>query len=126
MSPRDLLRFGELYRLGGEIDGRRIISAEWIEESWTPRTRSPWSGHDYGYGWFTKQAAGHDVHFAWGYGGQMLFVVPSLDLTVVMISDPSPRPREESHVSDLHDLLDDGIIPAAVTGQGSRPNPSAG
>jgi CubicO group peptidase (beta-lactamase class C family) len=126
MSPRDLLRFGELYRLGGEIDGRRIISAEWIEESWTPRTRSPWSGHGYGYGWFTKQAAGHDVHFAWGYGGQMLFVVPSLDLAVVMISDPSPRPREESHVSDLHDLLDDGIIPAAVTGEGSRPNPSAG
>ncbi|MEH6675955.1 serine hydrolase domain-containing protein [Phenylobacterium sp.] len=126
MSPRDLLRFGELYRLGGEIDGRRIISAEWIEESWTPRTRSPWSGHDYGYGWFTKQAAGHDVHFAWGYGGQMLFVVPSLDLTVVMISDPSPRPREESHVSDLHDLLDDGLIPAAVAGEGSRPNPSAG
>ena len=46
----------------------------------------------------------------------MLFVVPSLDLTVVMISDPSPRPREESHVSELHALLDDGIIPAAIEG----------
>ena len=121
MSPRDLLRFGELYRLGGEIEGRRILPAAWIEESWTPRTRSPWSGHAYGYGWFTKQAAGHDVHFAWGYGGQMLFVVPSLDLTVVMISDPSPRPREESHVSELHALLDGGIIPAAIAG---APEPS--
>lgn len=121
MSPRDLLRFGELYRLGGEIDGRRILSEAWIAESWTPRTRSPWSGHAYGYGWFTKQAAGHDVHFAWGYGGQMLFVVPSLDLTVVMISDPSPRPREESHVSELHALLDGGIIPAAIAG---APEPS--
>ncbi|MDP1616236.1 serine hydrolase [Phenylobacterium sp.] len=126
MSPRDLLRFGELYRLGGEIDGRRIVSAEWIEASWTPRTRSPWSGHDYGYGWFTKQAAGHPVHFAWGYGGQMLFVVPSLDLTVVMISDPSPRPREESHVSQLHALLDAGIIPAAIAGERRPPSPSGG
>lgn len=116
MSPKALLRFGELYRLGGEIDGRRILSGAWIAESWTPRTRSPWSGHAYGYGWFTKQAGGHDVHFAWGYGGQMLFVVPSLDLTVVMISDPSPRPREESHVGELHALLDGGIIPAAIQG----------
>lgn len=116
MSPRDLLRFGELYRLGGEIDGRRILPAAWIEESWTPRTRSPWSGHAYGYGWFSKTAQGHPVHFAWGYGGQMLFVVPSLDLTVVMISDPSPRPREESHLGELHALLDDGIIPAAIEG----------
>lgn len=121
MSPRALLRFGELYRLGGEIDGRRIIPAAWIEDSWTPRTRSPWSGHAYGYGWFTKTVQGRPVHFAWGYGGQMLFVVPSLDLTVVMISDPSPRPREESHVRDLHALLDGGIIPAAVAG---APGPS--
>jgi CubicO group peptidase (beta-lactamase class C family) len=126
MSPRDLLRFGELYRLGGEIDGRRILPAAWIEESWTPRTRSPWSGHAYGYGWFTKDVGGHPVHFAWGYGGQMLFVVPSLDLTVVMISDPSPRPREESHVSELHVLLDDGIIPAAIAGDSGQPSPSGG
>ncbi|MDP1872644.1 serine hydrolase [Phenylobacterium sp.] len=123
MSPRDLLRFGELYRLGGEIDGVRILPEAWITESWTPRTRSPWSGHDYGYGWFTKQAGGHDVRFAWGYGGQMLFVVPSLDLTVVMISDPSPRPREESHVRELHALLDNGVIPAAVAGAGAQPSP---
>ncbi|MDO8900248.1 MAG: serine hydrolase [Phenylobacterium sp.] len=116
MSPKALLRFGELYRLGGEIDGRRILPAAWIEESWTPRARSPWSGQDYGYGWFTRRSGGHDVRFAWGYGGQMLFVVPSLDLTVVMISDPSPRPREESHVAQLHTLLDTGVIPAAVTG----------
>lgn len=116
MSPRDLLRFGELYRLGGEIDGRRILPTAWIAESWTPRTRSPWSGHAYGYGWFTKTVSGHPAHFAWGYGGQMLFVVPSLDLTVVMISDPSPRPRQESHVDELHALLDTGIVPAAITG----------
>lgn len=125
MSPRALLKFGELYRLGGQIHGRRILPASWVEESWRPRTTSPWSGHDYGYGWFTKQADGRDVRFAWGYGGQMLFVVPSLDLTVVMISDPSPRPREESHVSELHALLDDGIIPAAITGAraGDRSSP---
>lgn len=118
MSPRDLLRFGELYRRGGEMDGRRILSARWIEESWRPRGVSPWSGNGYGYGWFARQSRGHQVRFAWGYGGQMLFVVPDLALTVVMISDPTPHARAESHVPELHRLLDDGIVPAALKGGG--------
>ncbi len=88
MSPRSLARFGELYRLGGAIDGRRIIPARWIEESWTPRTVSPWSGGQYGYGWFVGTSRSHPLRFAWGYGGQMLFIVPDLKLTVVMTSDP--------------------------------------
>ena len=116
LSPRALLRFGEMYRLGGEIDGRRVVPEAWIRESWTPRTTSPWSGNEYGYGWFGKTVNGHRVHFAWGYGGQMLFVVPDLRLTVVMISDPTPRPRAESHLPALHLLLDQGIIPAAERG----------
>jgi CubicO group peptidase (beta-lactamase class C family) len=115
MSPRSLARFGELYRLGGVIDGRRIIPARWIEESWTPRTVSPWSGGQYGYGWFVGTSRGHPLRFAWGYGGQMLFVVPDLKLTVVMTSDPGGA-RDNGHIAALHALLDDGIVPAAKRG----------
>ncbi len=115
MSPRSLARFGELYRLGGVIDGRRIVPARWIAESWTPRTVSPWSGGQYGYGWFVGTSRGHPLRFAWGYGGQMLFIVPDLKLTVVMISDPSGA-RDNGHIAALHALLDDGIVPAAERG----------
>ena len=116
MAPRDLLRFGELYRQDGVIDGRRILPEGWVEESWRSRTVSPWSGNDYGYGWFSRRSNGHDVRFAWGYGGQMLFIAPSLGLTVVMTSDPSPHPRAESHLPALHAMMDDLIIPAAIRG----------
>ncbi|RYY12901.1 MAG: class C beta-lactamase-related serine hydrolase [Alphaproteobacteria bacterium] len=115
MSPRALARFGELYRLGGIIGGKRILPASWIEQSWTPRTVSPWSGGRYGYGWFIGEAAGHPVRFAWGYGGQMVYVVPDLALTVVMTSDPSGA-RDNGHIAALHALLADGIVPAAVAG----------
>ena len=118
MSPKGLLRFGEMIRQGGTIDGRRVVPADWIETSWQSRGSSPWSGNGYGYGWFTKQSGGHNVPFAWGYGGQMLFIVPDLSLTVVMISDPSPHPRAESHLPELHALLDQGIVPAAIAGAG--------
>jgi len=116
MSPRALAQFGELYRNGGIVNGRRILPPSWIEQSWTPRTVSPWSGGRYGYGWFIGDAAGHPVRFAWGYGGQMVYVVPDLALTVVMTSD-SGGARDNGHIAALHTLLADGVVPAALTGE---------
>lgn len=115
LSPRAMARFGELYRLGGVIDGQRVLPASWIEQSWTPRSVSPWSGGQYGYGWFIGQTAGHPVRFAWGYGGQMIYVVPDLGLTVVMTSDANGA-RDTAHIGALHSLLAEGIVPAAEAG----------
>ncbi|WP_322098907.1 serine hydrolase domain-containing protein [Microvirga roseola] len=112
LSPRALLRFGEMYRLGGVIDGERVLPESWIRQSWTPRTSSPFTGDPYGYGWFIREMRGHPVYYAWGYGGQMLYVVPSLDLTVVMTSDPSEPSRVDNYVGQLHGLMENGIIPA--------------
>jgi CubicO group peptidase (beta-lactamase class C family) len=115
LSPRALLRFGEMYRSGGRHEGAQVLPAAWITDSWSPRGRSAWSGAPYGYGWWLKTARGHPVRFAWGYGGQMVFIVPDLRLTVVMISDPAPAARD-GHVDALHALLDDGLVPAAERG----------
>jgi len=90
LSPRALALLGEAYRLGGIVDGRRVIPEGWIEQSWTPRGRSPWSGDRYGYGWFITELAGVRSYHGRGYGGQGLFVIPDVALTIVVISDPSP------------------------------------
>ncbi len=116
MSPRALLSFGELYRNDGLHEGTRVLPEGWVEASWNGRGTSRWSGNPYGYGWWIKSVGGRPVYFAWGYGGQMVFVVPSLDLTVVMTSDPSPVSQRSDHVDRLHALLDDGLIPAAEVG----------
>ncbi|UFN51282.1 beta-lactamase family protein [Roseomonas sp. OT10] len=116
LSPRALLRFGEMLRLGGRWRGRTVVSQDWIRASWSPQARSPWSGQLYGLGWWIGQARGesgtHPVFFAWGYGGQMLYIVPELALTVVMTSDPT-GPRAPEHTAALHGLLAQGIVPAA-------------
>jgi len=110
MSPRSLLAFGELYRTGGITpQGKRLISKEWIDKSWQQRTNSRYTGDGYGYGWFTRQIAGEEVHFGWGYGGQMLYIVPRLELTVVMTSDEGSSAARSGHRDDLHALLA-GII----------------
>lgn len=115
ISPRDLLRFGELYRQGGILEGERILERSWVEESWRPRVFSRRDGNGYGLGWWARDSGGHEVRFAWGYGGQFLFIVPELELTVVFTSDPW-SPREGGHNQVLHGIVDDYLVPAAVAG----------
>jgi len=106
MSPRSLLAFGELYRNGGVApSGKRLVSKEWIDESWKPRTNSRFTGDEYGYGWFTREISGEQVRYGWGYGGQMLYIVPRLELTVVMTSDETSNSARTGHRDALHALL---------------------
>lgn len=90
MSPRALARFGELYRHGGRLNGQQVLSEDWIRRSWTAKGRSPWTGDDYGFGWFITEIGGHQAYYGRGFGGQALFVVPAAKLTVVVTSDPNP------------------------------------
>jgi CubicO group peptidase (beta-lactamase class C family) len=113
LSPLDLLRFGEMHRQGGIWNGARVLSGKWIDEAWTSRTHSPFSGDDYGYGWFISSAAGRKLLYARGYGGQLIYILPSLDVTVVVTSDPTRPARSDGYVGELRNLLANEIIPAA-------------
>jgi CubicO group peptidase (beta-lactamase class C family) len=113
LTPMAMLRFGELFRRDGLFGGVRVVSADWVRASWQPRAVSPWSGHEYGYGWFLTDMAGAAVRYARGYGGQMIYVVPSLRLTAVMVSDPTQPARSAGYVGDLHRLLTDTLMPLA-------------
>jgi CubicO group peptidase (beta-lactamase class C family) len=110
VSPRDLLTFAELYRNDGTHDGRRVLPAGWVADSFTPRARSPWSGLLHGLGWWVAQAGVHPVYFAWGYGGQMAYVLPDLALSVAVTCDPDGD-RDRGHQQAVHALLTDAIIP---------------
>ncbi len=105
MTPRSMLAFGELFRNGGRAGGTQVLSQAWIAESWKPRTQSVFHDDLYGYGWFLTEMADQPVRYAWGYGGQMIYVVPELGLTAVMTSG-SDRPSARSgHRDDLHALM---------------------
>jgi CubicO group peptidase (beta-lactamase class C family) len=117
LSPRALLRFGEMYRQGGMIDGKRVLPESWVKESWQPRTASPFTGDRYGYGWYIRDMRGHTVYYAWGFGGQMIYVAPGLGMTAVMTSDPTEPSREDDYIGQLHALVADSIIPALLPEQ---------
>ncbi len=111
MTPRDMVTIGELYLRGGALDGQRVVPESWVEASFTPRGRSRFSGRQYGYGWWIRELAGHDVFYAWGYGGQFIFIVPDLDLVVAMTSSPEPGGERRGHLGALYAMVEEVIIP---------------
>jgi CubicO group peptidase (beta-lactamase class C family) len=117
MTPREMLAFGRLYLDGGRTpDGTQLLPRAWIDSSWVPRTTSSWSGNAYGYGWWMRDAHAHRVYFAWGYGGQFIFVVPSASMVVVATSDPTPERRDGAHLDAVHGLVDELLAPSGAPG----------
>jgi CubicO group peptidase (beta-lactamase class C family) len=109
LSPRAMLAFGEAMRKGGAP----VVSRGWMREAWTPRTSSPFSGHSYGYGWFLADFRGERVAYARGYGGQMIYVLPGVGMTVAITSDPNLPARSQGHAGDLNRLVADYLVPVA-------------
>jgi CubicO group peptidase (beta-lactamase class C family) len=113
LTPRAMLKYGELYLNRGRILEKQIVSEHWIAETLKPRAKSNWSGRDYGYGWWIDNLSGHTTHYAWGHGGQFIFTVPSLKLVAVTTSVPSPGEGRREHQRAIYDLMERHLIPAA-------------
>lgn len=89
LRPRDLAKLGQLVADGGHWNGRHVLPASWISESTRPHVNA--EGHAalyYGYQWWLGRSLlnGHDLSWIAGFGagGQRLFIVPALDLVVVV------------------------------------------
>jgi CubicO group peptidase (beta-lactamase class C family) len=105
-----MMAFGELYARGGRGGGKQVVPADWIEASLVPRGRSSRSGLSYGYGWWIRELGGVDAYFAWGYGGQFIFVVPQLELVVVTTSSPEPGADRRGHLEAVYQLVENLVI----------------
>ena len=119
LTPRAMLKIGELYLSQGRLGNQQVVSEAWIRESLKPRTRSRWSGREYGYGWWIDSLAGYQAYYGYGHGGQFVFIVPDLKLTAVTTSSTIPRQERRErrmHRWAIYDLFEQDLIPAAATG----------
>lgn len=88
LTPRDLAKLGLLMLQKGIWQGKQIVSSKWIEASTQSHIVFPSKKEGYGYFWWTKEFKVKKMsirsYYAWGYGGQHIFVFPSLDVVIVM------------------------------------------
>jgi CubicO group peptidase (beta-lactamase class C family) len=113
LSPRAMLRIGELVRRGGRWQGTQVLPRAWVEACLTPVTTSPYSGLGYGYGWFVTETSAGRLGLARGYGGQIIAVAPDAEIAVAITSDPTQPARSGGYFGDLLRLITDEVLAAA-------------
>ncbi|MEM9168377.1 MAG: serine hydrolase domain-containing protein [Pseudomonadota bacterium] len=103
MRPRDILKIGAVFAANGQWKDEQVIDAAWVAESTTPviditpettgMTPEAFADNYFGgaaaYEWridtVTAGARTYRSYEASGNGGQLLIVVPALDLTVLFM-----------------------------------------
>lgn len=121
MRPVDMARFGWLYLLDGEWEGRRVVEHAWVEKSLTAQVKMPTRGGpaEYGYYWWLYPE--RNLFEAWGGAGQRIGLLRDLRVVVIMTADmPNDIPRS-SFAARLYDEVRESV-------KSSRPlpvNPSA-
>ena len=113
MTPRQMIRFGELYENGGRLGDRQLIPKAWIEKAGHGVGRSRWgSDREYGHGFWVRDFGRYKSFYAWGYGGQFIFVIPELDLVVVTTSRSDVSRERRDHNDAIYRIVEEHVIAA--------------
>jgi CubicO group peptidase (beta-lactamase class C family) len=111
LRPQDMLKIGQMVLNNGTYQGKRIVSEQWLQDSFRTYTRSNFNPYDYGYMWWNKPVGDYKVYFAWGFGGQYLFMIPELDAVVVLTGSLRNANQSRSYKEPVFSLLRQEIIP---------------
>ena len=103
MTSRDLARIGEMMRLGGTVNGQRILAQDWVAdtinsgsaEAWALSKSVEWLPHGrYRSKWYQTGEASH-AFFALGIHGQWLYVDPHAEMVIAKFSSqPVPASND--------------------------------
>lgn len=96
LRPRDLARLGRVLLDGGQWQGRQLVPAAWIDASFQPHVPTGSGELRYGYQWWRGAVTLGRRRMGWvaamGNGGQRMFLVPDLDLVVVVTAGNYNQP----------------------------------
>lgn len=120
LRARDFMKFGQLMLNGGVWNGRRILGASYARAVATPQYKLRNINYDYlwwseYYPYKTRKMLGYSAR---GAGGQMIFVVPDLDLVVTAMGGNYSNRRGGRY---LNNFIATSILPA-VRERGDDPN----
>lgn len=116
LTPRDLLKFGQLYLNDGEWNGEQVISKSWVAESFGKyvRLQDYKDKNEYGYLWWHDTYTVNEKNIkaieARGAGGQFIFILPELN-SVVVITSGNFRNRKGNQPRDI---LKEYILPSLL------------
>ena len=107
-SARDWARLGQMMLQGGVLNGERIVSESWVEQSTRPNNSR--NQQDYGYQWWLNTDnrwpdLPADAYAAQGNRQQSLMVIPSEDLVIVRLGWTSGRYPANERFAEIVEAL---------------------
>ena len=112
MTAREIARFGQLFLNEGRWSGSQIIPGWWVAASTSPRIDIGNNYAGYGYYWWLNHIATYDMYSALGAGGQILHVIPELELVMVTTHSFRRNPRDFAEEAESYQFLWNYLIPA--------------
>ncbi|MBQ3281237.1 MAG: serine hydrolase [Eubacterium sp.] len=92
LSARDMARIGWMLLNGGEFNGSRILSADWISQMTSPHLDlgEQFGNMSYGYLWY-RPIKGRKLFAALGDGGTVIYADPDTGITVGLTGTFKPK-----------------------------------
>jgi CubicO group peptidase (beta-lactamase class C family) len=113
LTPRDVAKFGLLSLRNGQWDGESLVSEPWFPEATRFHLQGDSTGYaGYGYQWWVVDYEnGFHAYFGLGFGSNYLYVVPALDLVIVVLKGFETAP---SPISIVRPYIEGWILPAVI------------
>ena len=113
LTPRDVAKFGLLSLRNGQWGDRSLISEGWFPEATRFHIQGDSTGYaGYGYQWWVVDYEnGFHAYFGLGFGSNYLYVVPALDLVIVVLKGFDDPPAS---ISIVRPFIEEWILPAVI------------
>lgn len=112
LTAREIAKFGMLFLNEGNWFGQQLVPGWWVVASTTPRIDIGNNYAGYGYYWWLNRISGYDMYSALGYGGQLLHVIPDLDVVLVITHTIRRNRRDFAEEAESYDFIRNYLIPA--------------
>ncbi len=112
LTAREIAKFGMLFLNEGNWYGEQLVPGWWVVASTTPRIDIGNNYAGYGYYWWLNRIAGYDMYSALGYGGQLLHVIPDLNVVLVITHRISRSSRNFAEEAESYEFIRNYLIPA--------------
>jgi CubicO group peptidase (beta-lactamase class C family) len=106
-TPRDFARLGLLYLDSGRWNGRQLLPLDYWRASLTPASIADRDGPNrrYGYYWWLAELEGMPIHYARGFHGQYVVVVPHERLVLVRTGMEREEVNATGHPTDVFEWI---------------------
>lgn len=106
-TPRDWAKVGQLFLDRGQVNGKQIVSAEWLDKMQQPSSLNPQYGYhlwlkartdnksEFGDRDASQPFTAEDIFYLDGASKQRVYIIPSQELVIVRIGE-QPRQWDDS------------------------------